>query len=291
VSTIVVLAAGRGTRFGGSKQTSPVGPAGEWLLEYALYDAWRAGFTSAVVVVRPGAEVEFASLSGRVRERLTVRVVPQTTGLIPIAQECAPRPAPWGTAHAVLAARRVAEPGPVAVVNADDFYGEAAYRKAAAATHSAGATGTVTIVGMRLAQTLSPHGPVTRAICELDGDRFLRLEEVRGLEERDGRVVSAAGVPADPRALVSMNCWVLPEHLMGLLESAFRRFAEEPDAEGTELLLPSVIGDLATRGLLSVEVAEAPGPWFGLTHAADRPLVVDALRKLTREGVYPSPLW
>jgi len=287
----VVLAAGRGTRFGGSKQTSVVGPAGEWLLDYALYDAWRAGFTAAVLVVRPGSEVEFAGLSRRVRGRLDVRVVPQTTGLIPKEQESAPRRVPWGTAHAVLAARRAVHAGPVTVVNADDFYGEAAYRKAAAASASARASRAVTIVGMRLAQTLSPHGPVTRAICQVEGNRLVTLDEVRGLEARDGHVVSAAGETVDPGVLVSMNCWVLPEHVLELLEGAFMQFVQMPGREEAEFLLPAAIGDLATQGLLDVEVTEVPGPWFGLTYAADRPRVVEGLRRLTDEGIYPSPLW
>ncbi len=291
VLSLVVLAAGRGTRYGGSKQTSAVGPAGEWLLDYALFDAWRAGFSRAVLVVRPGAEAEFEDLRSRTRPRLDVRIVAQVTGLIPPEMECGPRQVPWGTAHAVLAARGAVDAAPFAVVNADDFYGREAYRRAAASAERARTEGTGTLVAMQLNRTLSPNGPVTRALCQVAGSRVVGLTEQTGLEQRDGRIVSASGAEVDPHALVSMNCWVLPGHVLEPLADCFRQFADLQESEGKEFLLPTAIAGLIADGRLLVEITEAPGPWFGLTHGADRPIVVGALRRLTDQGVYPSPLW
>lgn len=290
MSSLIVLAAGRGTRFGGSKQTSAVGPAGEWLLDFALFDAWRAGFTSAALVVRPGSESDFEAVCERASGRLAVRLVPQLTGLIPPELERAPRQAPWGTGHAILAARELVDAGPFAVVNADDFYGAEAYRRAFAAVARADEADVATVVAMRLGRTLSAHGPVTRAVCEVDDGHVVRLEEVRGLERRNEQVVSAAG-RIDSDALVSMNCWVLPARVMALLSSAFARFIELPGSATKEFLLPEAIEGMVTDGQLTLEITEAPGPWFGLTHAADREVVVEALRKLTEAGVYRSPLW
>jgi hypothetical protein len=289
--SLVVLAAGRSTRFGTSKQTSVVGPAGEWLLDYALFDARRAGFTAAVIVVRPGAEAAFDALRARVPVDFTVRVVPQRTGLLPAAREEAPRAAPWGTAHAVLAARRAVEGLPFAVVNADDYYGPRAYELAGAAVRRAGEDGVATLIAMRLGQTLSQHGPVTRAVCRLRDSRVVGLEEIRGIERHAGRIVSATGLDMDADVLVSMNGWALPQRVMTRLAARFVTFAAEPGAHEREFLLPAAVAELIASGQLVVEAAEAPGPWFGLTHAGDRPAVVENLRRLTDEGVYPSPLW
>lgn len=290
MSSLIVLAAGRGTRFGGSKQTSAVGPAGEWLLDFALFDACRAGFTSAVLVVRPGSESDFEPVRERSSGRLAVRIVPQLTGLMPSDVERRPRTAPWGTGHAILAARERVDTGPFAVVNADDFYGAEAYRRAFAAVARADQADIATVVAMRLGRTLSAHGPVTRAVCQVEGGHVVRLEEVRGLARQDGQVVSAAG-PIDSDALVSMNCWVLPARVMALLSSAFARFIELPASATKEFLLPEAVAGMVAEGQLTLEIAEAPGPWFGLTHAADRAVVVEALRQLTEAGVYRSPLW
>lgn len=291
MSILVALAAGRGMRFGGSKQTTPVGPAGESLLDYALFDARRAGFTASAIVVRPGAEAEFDPLRARVPSDFVVRIVPQWTDLLPAERERAPRAAPWGTGHAVLAARTMIGGSPFAVVNADDFYGARAYELAAAAAGRAGDTGVATIIAMRVARTLSPHGPVTRALCRTEGTRVIGIEEVHGLERRGQRIVSAGGVDVDDETLVSMNCWVLPGRVMAWLGARFVAFAGEPGSDRREFLLPAAIAELVSAGRLVVEVAEAPGPWFGLTYAGDRPAVEQGLRRLTEQGVYPSPLW
>lgn len=280
--TLVILAAGRSTRFGSPKQTTPVGPSGQWLCEYALADARRAGFDRAVVVVRAGTEPEYTARLVRPGSGITVQIVPQRTGLVPPGVEDAPRPAPWGTAHAVLAARPITGDAPLAVVNADDFYGADAYARAAGAIVRARETGEATIVAMRLADTLSPHGPVTRAVCRIVGDRVVGLEEVPGLERREGRIGPEGGDELSGDTLVSMNCWVLPGRVMAELADRFVTFARQPEASTREFLLPAVLSDLAGEGRLIIQIVAAPGPWFGLTHAADRAWVEAGLARLQR---------
>lgn len=288
---LLALAAGRGTRFGGSKQTTPVGPSGEWLLDYALFDARRAGFGRAVLVVRPGSEEAWESFRSKLRAGFDVTVVPQVTGLVDPDVESAARSVPWGTAHAVLAAREAIGPSPFAVVNADDFYGTAAYQMAADRAAAATDEALATLVSMRLGATLSPHGPVTRALCRLFGDRVIGLDETRGIERLAGGVPSAGGVELDPDAPVSMNFWVLPPAIFEHLTNRFRIFAGRPDVGSQEFLLPAVIAELIAGGVLAVSSVTAPGPWYGLTHAADLPIVQAGLRELTEAGVYPSRLW
>lgn len=288
---LLALAAGRGTRFGGSKQTAPVGPSGEWLLDYALFDARRAGFARAVLVVRPGSEESWGTFRSNLPAGFDVTLVPQVTGLIDLDVESAPRAVPWGTAHAVLAARDAVGASPFAVVNADDFYGSTAYQLAADRASTAVDDGLATLVSMRLGATLSPHGAVTRALCRLSGDRVIGLDETRGIERLPGGAPSADGVELDPDAPVSMNFWLLPPSVFEHLAGRFRTFVRRPDAGSREFLLPSVIAALIESGELTVASVTAPGPWHGLTHAADMPLVQAGLRELTEAGVYRSPLW
>jgi hypothetical protein len=204
-----------------------------------------------------------------------------------------PRSKPWGTGQAVLAAQGHLD-GPFTVVNADDFYGIDAYRAAADAC-TAAKSGITTIVGMRLDRTLSPHGAVTRGVCETEGDRVVRLEEVQEIARMDGRIAGKAG--GRPRAfsgreIVSMNFWVFPAGMVKHLDRHFKAFlANEGADHSAEFRLPDTVNALITSGDARVQAVDTPGPWFGLTFAADRPEVVSGLADLTKRGVYPSPLW
>ena len=289
--TLVILAAGLGRRFGGSKQTFGVGPRGEWLLDYAIHDAWRAGFHDVVLIIRPGAEGDFDLVRERWRSRVTLRFAEQRLDDLPAGYTPGARTKPWGTGHALLSARRLVR-GPFAVINADDFYGREAYALAAAAMPAA-ATGEATVVGMRLADTLSPHGAVTRAIVEARDGRVERITEMSGLvDEKTCRVCFS-----DPKNIpdvisVSMNFWVFPARVFDDLAAALEQFlARHGQAGDAELLLPDVVNDLVRRGRLPVRLVTAPGPWLGLTHAGDRELVMTGLRQLAADGIYPAPLW
>jgi choline kinase len=177
--SLVVLAAGLGSRYGGSKQTAGVGPSGEWLLDYAIFDACRAGFDDVVLIVRPDSAELFAPVVARWRHTVPVRLIEQRLDDLPSGRAAGARTKPWGTGQAVLAARHAIE-APFAVVNADDFYGRRAYELASEALADA-ARGEATIVGMPLAVTLSPHGPVTRAICDVRDGRVVRVTETKGV--------------------------------------------------------------------------------------------------------------
>jgi UTP-glucose-1-phosphate uridylyltransferase len=286
------MAAGAGSRFGGPKQLEPVGPAGERLFEYALFDARRAGFDRAVIVVREDLRAQFADVLAAGPTSLDVRLAAQRLDDLPSGHTPADRVKPWGTTHAVLAARQEIG-GPFAVANADDFYGPATYARASAVM--AGDQTMTTVVAMRLDRTLSTHGSVTRGICDVSGGRVTRIDEVREVMHRDGKITGrgrAGWTTFSGGELASMNAWVFPLEMLRTLEARFLAFlqAHDPTAGG-ESMLPETVNDLIAQTSLPVGIVEAPGPWFGLTHAADRPLVESGLRTLTADGVYPSPLW
>jgi hypothetical protein len=285
--SLVVLAAGLGSRFGGSKQTSAVGPSGEWLLDYAIFDARRAGFDDVVLVIRPGAQPDFAAVIDRWRPHLGVRLVEQRPDDLPVwFHPPAGRTKPWGTVHAVLSARH-AVTTPFAMINADDFYGRDAYAVAGRAADALPPRdqATAVIVGMRLDRTLSPHGAVTRAICEAADRQVTRITEVSG-------ITSPPQPPRTGAEIVSMNFWVFQPTIFGQLSHTFdaflRRSGVDPKAE---CLLPTAINDLLHAREIAVHLDDAPGPWFGLTHASDRDAAIAGLQRLTDEGVYPTPLW
>ena len=294
--TLVIMAAGAGSRFGGPKQIEPLGPHGERLFDYAVFDAVRAGFTRVVFVVGDDREREFRAIGDELARRVNVetRVAVQRLDDLPDGSRRPARDKPWGTGQAVLAAR-AAIAGPFAVINADDFYGAEAYRIAAAAGERANADGTITVVAMRLSDTLSPHGSVTRAVCALDGARVVALDEVHDITRvGEGLVGTHAGrrrvLTGDE--LVSMNFWVCPPAMCRDLRIEFERFlAANGDDPGEEFRLPEAISALAARGEARVEVVQAPGPWFGLTHVGDRDIAARGLRQLAEQGRYPAPLW
>jgi UTP-glucose-1-phosphate uridylyltransferase len=292
---LVVMAAGAGSRFGGPKQTAAVGPNGEWLLEYAVFDARRAGFGRVVLIIREELRPQFNELIDRLmREGIDVRVAYQRIEDIPGGVNPAARTKPWGTGHAVLTARHEVD-SPFAIMNADDFYGADAYRQGAAAAGAAADRGVSTVVAMRLERTLSEHGPVKRGWCQTEGDRVTRLEEVMGIEKTGGRYSAAgkhASVTFTGQELVSMNFWVFPPAVFSLLGGKFDTFlAKSATDPGAEFLLPEAINELIAEGRMDLRAVDAPGPWFGLTYQEDRPAVEAGLVELARKGVYPSPLW
>jgi UTP-glucose-1-phosphate uridylyltransferase len=298
--TLVIMAAGAGSRFGGPKQTTPVGPHGEWLLEYALYDARRAGFDRAVCIIRDELADDFRKLAARVGSAIPVTSVVQRASDLPAGAEpnshghAKARAKPWGTGHAVLTVRGHVH-GPFAIMNADDFYGADAYQQGAQAADLAASRGHATVVAMRLDRTLSPFGPVKRGWAQTQGDHVTRLEEVMGIARQGDRLVASGrhqDVTFEGSELVSMNFWVFPSAIFGALEEKFHAFLREhagdPDAE---FLLPEVINELIAEGRLTVHAREAPGPWFGLTYQEDKAEVESGLAELTAAGVYPPSLW
>jgi len=273
------MAAGVGSRFGGPKQLEPVGPAGETLIDYVLHDARRAGFERAVLVIREELTERIENVAARHRPGLEVVLAYQPIG-----------PAiPRGTVAAVLAAANAVD-GPFAAVNADDFYGRTSYvRGAEFLRDQAVAANTHAFVALPLHTTLSEHGAVVRGVSETNGDELIRLDEVRGIERKDG------GIAAGDRKFtgterVSMNFWAFQRSMMDELRREYDEFSRDHD--GThEMLLPVVVDRLITGGRIKVRVLDAPGPWIGLTHASDLPGAKQALAAAADRGEYKSPLW
>lgn len=294
------MAAGIGSRFGGLKQLEPVGPAGEALLDYSVFDAVRAGAERVVVVLRREMEAEFhAHLGRRWARRLEVVYAFQELTDVP-AEVAVPagRSKPWGTGHAVLAARRAVRASFV-IINADDFYGAEGF--ALLAAFFAGASpvdqGRYALVAYRLANTLSQHGAVSRGVCRLDGATALAgIDERERVSRRsDGSVWAEGGespLRLDPGAPVSMNLWGFSRDVFAHLQERFAAFlARQGGESGAEFYLPAAITALIQRKVATVQVLQTSSSWFGLTHRQDTAAVRRHLQELVVQGAYPPRLW
>lgn len=299
--TLLLMAAGMGSRYGGLKQVEPMGPGGESLVDYAVYDALRAGFGRVVFVVRREIEGDFReTVLARVGERAEAELVFQDLRDLPAGAgevDAAQRSKPWGTAHAVWSAREaIAEP--FAVLNADDYYGPEAFQLLADHLRRADGDSAYAVVGYRLADTLSEHGTVARGILERDGrGRLTRVvERTQVSRGEDGRVADrpAGGTPVDldADADVSMNIWGFRPGVFAQLEAQLSAFLRERGGEANgELYLPDCVGELVAEGQAEVKVLSTRGQWFGVTYAADADSVRDRLRALVADGTYPPALW
>ncbi|HVW21028.1 MAG TPA: sugar phosphate nucleotidyltransferase [Opitutaceae bacterium] len=290
--TLLVLAAGLGSRYGGLKQIDPVGPSGETLLDYGVYDAHRAGFGRVVFVIRRDFEEVFREkVAAKYERSMEVGMVYQSLDDLPGPFRDA-RPAgrekPWGTGHAVWCARQAVREN-FAVVNADDYYGPDAFAKLAAFLREArAAPAPFCLVGFRLADTLSEHGAVSRGICEAEGGWLKSVVEqpaIRPSEVGPGRRYSG-------EETASMNCWGFTPALFPLLEERLEAFLagrlQDPKAE---LYLPGSVSELVQAGRARVAVLAAAGSWFGVTYREDRPRVAAAIAGLVRRGAYPARLF
>ncbi len=297
ILTLVVLAAGMGSRYGGLKQIDPMGPSGETVLDYTVYDAVRAGFGRVLFVIRRDFEAEFrASVGARFTGRgVVVDYVFQSLDALPEGHALpAGRTKPWGTGHAVWCARDALD-GPFAVVNADDFYGAGSFARLAEflrATDAARpATPEFAMVGFRLANTLSEHGAVSRGVCAVGADGMLA-----GIEEHAGilaaEVGAGAGCKYKPDTVVSMNCWgFAAADFLPRLDARWREFlAANGASEKAEFYLPFAVNDLLAAGEARVRVLPTDDSWFGVTYREDKPRVQAAIAALVASGAYPSPL-
>jgi hypothetical protein len=300
--TLIVMAAGIGSRYGGLKQIEPVGPHGEIVMEYSLQDALQAGFGKIVFLIRKEMEDDFRELVGRkIESRAETVYVFQDIANVP-ADFAVPagRKKPWGTGHAVLSCQ--AEVGtPFSVINADDFYGAAAFQTMAkylGRTENIPGHEEYAMVGYRLSQTLSDHGHVTRGICQITPEGYLGdiHERLRIEKFPDGVKYSDNGtdwisVPAS--AIVSMNFWGFTPTIFNELSARFPQFLRESEDNilKAEYLLPEVVGALVQEGKARVRVLLSNDRWFGVTYREDLPHVKTEIRRLIVEGVYPDDLW
>jgi NDP-sugar pyrophosphorylase family protein len=297
--TLVILAAGIGSRYGGLKQVEPVGPKGEVLLDYAIFDARRAGFGKIVFVISRALESDFrARFDGKYRDSIDIEYVTQALDAIaPGFAVPAERKKPWGTGHAVLVARKAIST-PFAVINADDYYGSSSFMvlgKALAAMPLDAAEWVM--VGFDLEKTLSEHGDVARGVCTVRDGRLVSIVEREKIKRSGGAIVFQAADgsshPLDGSTQVSMNCWgFAPQAFFPRAERDFHEFltARIGDAKA-EFYLPSVINNALSQKVISVKVLNSGEQWFGMTYPQDREMVRECIRQKIDQGVYPPALF
>lgn len=295
--TLLVLAAGMGSRYGGLKQLDPMGPNGETVLDYSVFDAIRTGFNRVIFVIREDfADAFREGIGSRFSDRIKVAYAFQKLDDLP-APHTPPtsRTKPWGTSHAIRAARHLID-GSFAVINADDFYGCDAYAKAAAfmadipEKHCA-------MVGYPLKNTLSDHGQVNRGICEVsDTGALTSVEEFLKIELEADDKVRGEGLNGQRRELstaapVSMNFWIFTPEFMADLEIEFLAFIEQHGTKDTgESYIPTIVDSLIHQGKTVCKVLETNSSWFGVTYPEDKDLVVASIRELIAAGDYPQSL-
>ena len=302
--TLLVLAAGMGSRYGGLKQMDPVGPSGETILDYSVYDAIQAGFDKVVFVIRHDFEEAFRKLAAeKYQGRIKVEFAFQELTDLPGGRTPpAGREKPWGTGHAVRAARNVIN-APFAMINADDFYGRGAYMKLAeylskfSNSRTPQPVESICMAGYALTQTLSENGSVARGICEVDAngklvtvvERTKIAREDTGIfnTEADGSKLALTG-----KEIASMNLWGFTPALFTLMEE---QFGDWLDAHGGELkaewYVPLIVNTLLEQKKATVDVLNVDARWFGVTYREDRPATVAEIKKLVDAGVYPDNLW
>ncbi|NAS10505.1 UTP--glucose-1-phosphate uridylyltransferase [Flavobacteriaceae bacterium R33] len=288
------MAAGRGSRYGKLKQFDELGPNGEFLMEFSMFDAINNGFDHIVVITQKD-NVQFLQdhLKTRLPDNIKLDVIVQELTDLPEGTSFSvEREKPWGTAHAVWSAREVIK-GPFAVINADDYYGQAAYRNAADFIRSNGENEVYALLGYTLKDTLSIHGSVSRGVCKRDGKRLISVEERTKIEQQSDKITDLdSGLEFDGNELVSMNFWVCRPSIFEQIEGDLRAFMQNEETQKTgEVYLPFVVQAMLQQDKVSVEVIPSDSKWFGVTYADDKDRAVAQLQEMTSGGAYSAPLW
>ncbi len=302
-ATLVVMAAGIGSRFGGGiKQLEPVGPNGEIIMDYSIYDALSAGFNKVVFVIRKDLEKDFKEVIGRrIEKQVEVAYAYQELEDIPeqFADRFVDRKKPWGTGQAILCCQEVVHE-PFLVINADDYYGKRAYVEAYEylTTKREEEQLQLCMIGFKLKNTLSENGGVTRGVCQVNSDGMLsNIVETHGIERRGEKAV-VTGEDCEPYEIdiespVSMNMWGINPDFFGVLKIGFDKFLgqlKDTDVK-QEYLLPTIIGELLQKREVHVKVLTSSDEWFGVTYKEDKVVVTEAVRKLINQGIYPEKLF
>jgi len=296
--TLFILAAGMGSRYGGLKQIDGLGPNGETIMDYSVFDALRAGFGKIVFVIRKDFEADFRDkVLSKYQNKVPCEVCFQSVDKVPAGCSYNPeRTKPWGTNHAVLMGRELIHE-PFAVINADDFYGRESFEVLAKYLMSVdGTQGQYCMVGYRVCNTLSENGSVSRGVCATDIDGCLTdvVERTKIEKKGDTIVFTEDGVdtPIAPNTPVSMNMWGFTPEYFQYSDEAFRRFLQEKGQElKSEFYIPTLVNDLILAGKASCRVLDTPSKWFGVTYSEDRPQVVAKIQQLIDAGEYPAKLF
>ena len=299
--SLVIMAAGLGSRYGGSKQVDGIGPGGEILMEYSIHDAIRAGFDRVVFIIKPEMEALLRGMVGYLENRRTlagenveVRYVFQDFSSVPAFYHIPEgRTKPFGTVHALLCAAEAVD-GPFCVINADDYYGIDAYRTIYEELMKLPEDGKATMVGYLLKNTASLYGSVSRGCCTVEDGKLRSIRETLKIQlYEDGSLKDlTTDQPLSPETVVSMNFWGFSETIFPRLRAYFENFLRNDAGENlkAECLLPVMVGEELEKGTLEVSVLHSADRWFGMTYHEDRARVAEELRKLHAAGAYPATL-
>ena len=295
-ATLVVMAAGIGSRFGGGiKQLEPVGPSGEIIMDYSIYDAMEAGFDKVVFVIRKDLEADFREVIGnRMEEKVEVAYAFQEKEDIPMPYKelYKERKKPWGTGQAILCCKDIVQE-PFLVINADDYYGKEAYQKAyhyLTSERTESEKAKLGMVSFVLGNTLSENGGVTRGICKVNQDgKLTEVVETKNIVKTENGA-EVDGNVLDVNSPVSMNMWCFQPEFFTILENGFAEFLEEKkeDYVSAEYLLPTIVGELLEEGKAEVDVLVSNDKWFGVTYKEDKEAVVASIQELVANGIYPT---
>ncbi len=294
MKTLLIMAAGNGSRYGALKQFDNLGPKGEFLFEFSIYDAIQNGFDHIVVITKKEFVTEISAyLQSRLPKHIKIDVVEQVLEDLPdgIDQKF-DRVKPWGTAHAVWSARNYIKNG-FAVLNADDFYGNGAFERAAEFLQNNDQEDQYGLVSYYLKDTLSDHGTVSRGICEADGNQLKKISELLEIGKKEDTIIDFnTNTKLTGEEPTSMNFWICYPSFFVEIEQQFKEFLkDENEVTKGELYIPLAIQKMIEKELIKVKLTAANSMWFGVTHAADKEMALKTLEKMTDKNKYPSPLW
>ena len=292
--TLLIMAAGSGSRYGALKQFAELGPSKEFLFEYSIYDAINNGFEHIVIITKEDNVSEIENyLAKRIPKEIKIDVIAQVTSDIPKSISIKiPREKPWGTAHAVWVAKEYIS-NHFIVINADDYYGNDAFQKASALIDTFNDLHLFGIVPYQLKDTLSDHGTVSRGICEFDDGALINIREMLAIGYDDGVLLDiSTKTKLNGHELASMNFWIFNSLIFDEIEQQFATFLKKnTSSDKKELLIPDVIQNMIENNIIKVIPTKECSSWFGVTYANDKSAAVNTLKELTQTNIYPTPLW
>ena len=288
--SLLVMAAGMGSRYGGLKQLDSFGPNNETIIDYSVYDAIESGFEKIVFIIREEFSEDFKTkISDKFKDKIDVEHVYQSLDQVPKSFSVPNiRKKPWGTGHAILSAKNAIS-GPFLAINGDDFYGRQSFQ--VASNFYQNEENKFCMVSFKLENTLSEFGGVSRGVCDSFNRQLVSVEETHNIEKKDGEIISNEKIFHGDE-LVSMNMWGFGIQVFGYLEERFKHFLNEyGNEEKSEFLIPGVVSDLIKEGIESVDVLTSNEKWFGVTFPEDKKNVSDSILELIRDGIYPEKLF
>tara|TARA_Y100000739_G_scaffold84912_1_gene72288 strand:- start:112 stop:996 length:885 start_codon:yes stop_codon:yes gene_type:complete len=290
--TLLVMAAGMGSRYGGLKQLDAVGPSDETIIDFSVYDAIRAGYNKVVFIIREDFEKQFKEkISNKYQDKIKVEIVYQDLHDLPNSFSCPKdRSKPWGTGHAILAARNVISE-PFAAINGDDFYGRESFK--IISDHYSSMNSGFAMAAFQLDKTLSDYGSVSRGICEQNLNQLVTVVETHGIKKSSaGNIECDRDISLLGNELVSMNMWGFMPSIFDHLEKMFNEFLDENISDlKSEFLIPSVVNDIIEKNIEKVQVLKTKSTWFGVTYIEDKPFVKNQIKELIQTGIYPEKLF